>query len=1105
MGRNRTAWRAKVYADLVRPANGAGMSNARVRQAIDVELGLYAMARWQPSGAAKEVWALLPGYDFRPQEDGRPAVNSSIRWLIGALKAERDWTAALEAYQQFPEHLRMFEVKDVDLPAVRRALSEATDREHHYAAALAAAPEHRSHSTPLAEPDTAYRFGVNGQEHQVVLPSWLVPTAGGGHRPRRRRRVTITWGALERTARWMDTVDSGQDRTRNWHRRITDVQLHVRESGGLRRARRLPVVDLVHLVGMPAVGKTTLLTILAVWAARHRSRHTMTVVLGDVVSVLDMVGDLNFYVPGAAAPILGASTRGQHLRQLHRPADPLAVGLDLLNDDRLRWVSTACTMQGLLPLTAPFALADAPCKGKLRLVGTSDQDPGQSTGSRRGPESCACPLFFRCGRQEAPRALVDAPIWVSTAPGLLHCKVPVQVIDTGQRYLELAWERSDVIAFDEADRVQIQLDQAFSPTQTLTGPGQEAWLYEVKGLFDQHNRSSRGKHLTTSATVREWSVGIERAAVLTARLHALMGAHRYVREWLSESYFNEWRLGGKLAAELAGLPLDPVSSDGPCEADTRRESAYRRWMVVLRDWLTKPAARFSAGSEDLRVLLAIASRGFDDTDEITSNLVDWLGTLTETRSMGKESRKRLAVRFHVTMTVALLAQELDKLTRYVWEVESEMGADSMSTSLVHRPAAEYLPLVPESPMGNLLGFQYREEEGGHPDQLGTLSFFRCSGIGRSLLLDLPHLFGSQGPGVLLLSATSWAGNSPRYDVQVPVSGVLSSKAADRIPLDEHIVLEYLPSSVTGPDGVRRDVKVSGKRGQARADALTELLAALCTAKSALRGPRPSALEEIRDRLDPGRRRLLLLVGNYREARLVHEQLVHLRPEWAGQVLHLVPDDDRGTHHWDPGSLTRGRVSSLARHEDAWILITPMLAIERGHNILNSEHVAALGAALYLVRPHLHPEDLSYHIETMNRWGVEEIRSGFPSAGLPEAGLAERATTFRRIAHRRWTDLLEDPLRYALTEPDSPERRAMDWTNIPPLNQIAGRQLRGAASAQIYFCDGAFDPSADDSILLGMYHALDEAMSGPAADVATPLYRPLRHALRTLLEKHRGHV
>lgn len=411
-------------------------------------------------------------------------------------------------------------------------------------------------------------------------------------------------------------------------------------------------------------------------------------------------------------------------------------------------------------------------------------------------------------------------------------------------------------------------------------------------------------------------------------------------------------------------------------------------------------------------------------------------------------------------------------------------------------------------MGNLLGFQYREDEHGSADQLGTLSFFRCSGIGRWLLLALPGLFRGAddkepGPGVLLLSATSWAGNSPRYDVQAPVTGLLASHSADAVPAEERIVCTYLPTRLTGPDGQAYDHRVSGKCGDDRMHALSDLLTDLCTAQPGLRGARPSTLERIRDELEPGRRRLILLVGSYEEARQAHRKLAETRPEWAEQIMHLVPDDDRGTHHWAAGALARSRVSSLARHDGVWILITPMLAIERGHNILNDDHVAALGAAFYLVRPHLHPEDIGYHVESMNRWGIEEIRAGFPSAGRPDASLGERARMFQRIARLRGTERLAESLRYTLTVEDSAERRAMDWTNIAPLNQIAGRMLRGASRARIYFCDGAFAPHSDDSALLGMYRALDEAMSGADADVADPLYRPLWHGLRNLLEKYRG--
>ncbi|MEV6683808.1 hypothetical protein AB0N28_00400 [Streptomyces sp. NPDC051130] len=495
MARDRSEWRQKLVKRLVKAAQEAGATEAELRRALTVEFGLYALSVWAPQGAARDVWALLKGFDFRPAGADAPGMNSSLRWLIGELKKDQDWYEALEAYETFPEHLRLFVVKDRGCPPVQRLLSDGPERLEVYAEALARPPEHRREPVMLAEAETAYTFSADGTRYRVRLPRWLVPSPCAGHGGRRsRRRMRFNWASLLATAKKMDAVDAAAGRHCKWFGRIRDLQLHLRGPHGLRPARRLRIEDVLHLVGMPAVGKTTLLTVLAVWAAGHR--YTMTLVLGDVIAVLNMAGDLNRYAPGSAAPILGASTRGQHLRQLHRPPDPTTVGVELLRDERLRWVSTACTMQGTLPdLTAPLALGDAPCFRRLELL---PDEQGTSKKATRG--RCACPLFYGCGRHAAARALVDAPIWVATAQSLLHCRVPAQLTDESKRYLELAHERSDVFAFDEADRVQIQLDEIFSPSQTLAGPGKDAYLDEVRPLFEQHNRANHGKHLTTSST-----------------------------------------------------------------------------------------------------------------------------------------------------------------------------------------------------------------------------------------------------------------------------------------------------------------------------------------------------------------------------------------------------------------------------------------------------------------------------------------------------------------------------------------------------------------------------------------------------------------------------
>lgn len=1095
MARDRSSWRSKLIQELRKPAKSMGVERGELSRMLAVELGLFALEQAAPGEPAGDGWALLFGYDVRNPSCRRLLLPGSARWLIGELKSERGWREALETYRRIPQGLRLYDIADVAVPGARRVPSHAATRADAYADALSRTPEHHADETELATAETEYQLpGSAG--HTVVIPADVIPAPTAQHDlHRRRRKVRFTFSALEKTADDMDRIDAARGKDNNWRGRVDDLRLFLRTGRGLRKARRLTVEDLVHVVGMPSVGKTTLITVAAVNAARRG--HTLTIVLGDVVSVLNMVQDLRLY--GAkAAPILGTATRGRHLQQLHRPADPNDLGLGLLRDERLRWVSTACTLQGLMDLTEPLRIDEAPCS--RGLVEKTDA----TAATAASPDPVACPLFYSCGRHEAARELVEARIWVATPPSLLHCRVPTQLTEVSLRYLELAWIRSDAFLVDEADRVQIQWDQAFSPSQVLAGPSDEAWLDEIRPRFDQHVRHTHGKHLSVSRPVRDWSIEINSAGILVARLRVLLASHPHLREWLrQDGYFNEWRLAVRLSTEIARRP---DTGPNPDPAGVLDDLCQKQWLESFREWIDKPAARYTGTDPAVAFLRDITARGYDSPAEAAKETRAWLEGLPDIQIAHLVDVERLAVRLQVTTVIALLAEKLARLTDACWEVESETGLESMSTPLVFRPPREYLALVPDAPMGNLLGFQYQEREDAPADQIGTLKFFRCTGIGRWLLLNLPRLYSEDsapGPGVLLLSATSWAGNSPRYDVQAPVSGILTSQIGDQVSLDERIVMHYLPVKVADAHGVDHDVRVSGAFGQQRIAALTALLAGLGKARTGLRGPRHSRLEEIRDGLAAGRRRVLLLVGSYREADEAYRALLKMRPDWDGQVMQMVPDDDSGTHYWSTGRIARGDVWSLAGHDGVWLLIAPLQAIERGHNILNDQHIAALGAAFFLVRPHLHPEDLNYHVQSMNRWAVEEIRHGMPSAGPPTMPLGKRARLFRDLAHRRWLDQIEESLRYSRTERDSPARRAMDWTNIVPLNQIIGRMLRGGATAQVYFCDGAFAPAESNSPLLGMYRALDHAINGPDSAIATPLYAAPHHALKTLLEKHRA--
>jgi hypothetical protein len=256
------------------------------------------------------------------------------------------------------------------------------------------------------------------------------------------------------------------------------------------------------------------------------------------------------------------------------------------------------------------------------------------------------------------------------------------------------------------------------------------------------------------------------------------------------------------------------------------------------------------------------------------------------------------------------------------------------------------------------------------------------------------------------------------------------------------------------DKENRPITVSGAKGHGRAIALKEMLNQLAQL-SGLGGP--SRLEVERNQLPEGRQRVLLLVGSYQQAKFAQEHLETLRSDWRGQILRLVPDDDEFDSQWrnNESSLQRNLVDKFAKTE-SWILIAPLMAIERGHNILNEEDKAAIGAAYFLVRPHPRPDDISYAIHSINRWAIEHYANLEWLTDNCENGLLTLdrvGNTFRDAAYKRWRYLLRLPMIYS-TLPHN-EREAVTWNQLVSIWQVIGRLIRGGSPARVFFCDAAF--------------------------------------------------
>lgn len=757
-------------------------------------------------------------------------------------------------------------------------------------------------------------------------------------------------------------------------------------------------------------------------------------------------------------------------------------------------LSTACPLDALRGLDAaePLRFADAPCGGlhpanqraakEESSVERATRELKQARGARRdlpGAENPgaedpdaelrnphACPLWSACPRHSATRDLVDALIWVANPASLVQTAVPRQLNAERLRYLELACLRSDIMIVDEADRVQMQLDQMFAPSATLVTTGPESWLDQLQ-THEIAELSRQGRLQLSDQDVERWSAALDVVGSVADRLYAMLIGDQQLRQWVQIDYFSAWTLQEKLL-----YAWYPTRSGSPDE-----DSAQENDVAVGQDTGAGPEiedeAELYEDEEGIGARTANvggcakspwASRrkevndlfdAFRDdplgdrgpyetaTDELARLTHDLLHTLSgqhtrkRTRALldtllkGAPGRQQRAVpapdkdkpkapedipfsetwlelnaqRLEFTLLLAALHQRLDRVT-FLWpQVEAALRLDPGGHELTRRPPLDYAPLLPEAPMGNVLGFQYLlDERGKRRDsegrRTGTLRFFRCAGVGRELLLSLPELGTgpgphAEGPRVLLMSGTSWAGTSTRAHVLAPVQAVLKPQ-----PKELRSIRETVFRTAFQYDDAGLPIRLSGQDPERRGDILRLLVHKLGRpGRGGGAGPLQRELAHIPDER---RRRALLLVGSYREASAAADMLDEI-PRWRGRVRVLTADDAElesaiegeypaGGPMARADAVRRGDLASFADDPDAEVLVAPLLAVERGHNILTApqrpgeERVAAFGTVLFLVRPHPAP--------TTFPWPSS------PSTTGPRASCAT-SPAFRRARSANW--------------------------------------------------------------------------------------------------------
>ncbi len=1049
----------------------------------EVELGLYLLSYVLPDVPVQSLWVLMAGYDFPLADlqslsaDQRRCIGT-VRHILLHFKSARRWQDALEQYRNVDERFRLYEIDEALEHCTHRTPSVCSDREELYERLMHHALPHTTHTIQWAIVGQTYLCFDRHKQTQVAIPADLpLPLPPSGHLLHGRVShppLIVPWGELLSTAQWMDEESERRQLSpRHWRATLHRVRLRVSsdENSPFLPTEGVHFEQTKHFVGMVSSGKSTLMDVLAVWAARN-GRH-ITLVVGDVMAVFDRV-QLFIHLGLKVAPLVGSSNRRKHRNRLHRVLFAQRTTHPLLQQHvGFDYTSSACLLDGLREgARRPFQMDPQPC---LHLALPSEEEEAEEStrgtvdggGDKRN--TFACPFYNVCPYHQAQRDLVDASIWVGTPASLVYTYIDSQLNPDRLRFIELVYRRSDLIVVDEADRVQVQFDHLFSPSLTLMSRGRESWLGSLQEKVAAEV-SREGLAQFQYEQVNNWDKALRYADGALHNVYAFLLTKPALQTWIEKErdYFSGLTLLEKLTIDLSGVPIEQGKS--PFDHHLFQEF-WHPFSTFLDDPLGEKKDNNHELADLARQIVAVHDR------RVEQRLSEWIQKQPIIPLEAYEVQD-YAIRLGFALMLEVLSNRLDALMRDWKEVEVILGLEGRSSALFYSPPEDYAPLLPDAPMGNILGFQYLRSTQNLKDP-GELRFFRCMGVGRWLLLHLHDIFAADniaGPHALLLSGTSWAGTAPGYHVQLPVTGVLLAPDQEVKAINTssfQLSLQW--------NRQRQPISISGKQGLARTHALEEMLHELSREDKVGETRLPSVLEEKKSMLPEGRQRVLLLVGSYVEAEHAHRFLLKQRPDWEGQTAYLVPDDAEFESEWHGNGdlLHRGLVDQFAR-TGAWLLIAPLLAIERGHNILNDEKMAAIGAAYFLVRPHPRPDDINYVIHSINRWALEKMQdrswllSKYQEKPLP---LNQIGHAFRRAAFGRWRQLLRQPLKYSTLNPYA--RKALVWNQLVSIWQVIGRLVRGGCPAEVFFCDAKFAPrtanlSDDDettSLIMGMKEVL----------------------------------
>jgi hypothetical protein len=1062
------------FASLVKEVKGHLMTVEVSKDEVDdiaktilkVEAAAYGLMQLLP----EEMWTfeqlsyLYSGTYlslFQNFSDRQMRIWSNLKILLPSWKARSIVTNLCEEYFSLQVPQTLLHLLRNEERMIWKNLTQYPDRTSYYEQLLTGIVPHVSSNRSIAQHNVVTKFKDIHQEISFKIPEYIhsseIREIDTDYLP--KEVLSVTKEDLLESAKKLDNLELEilGEYKHQWCKRIKPI-IFNECTKSKKRTDILFLSGTQHWVGTLSAGKSTIMDLLAFHL--YENKKVTTLIVGDVATALKKV-DYFQSLGIKAVPIISYRQRKRHVHEYMQTMDESFMSLRNFQKPAMRYLSDICIIQE---------------KQELNLEG-----PPPCFNMRQNNKVTICPYFFRCPYHHAYHDLSEADILIATIQGLVYSEMPSALAGIRMRMFEYVYRRTSLILIDEADRVQSQLDAIFAPEEEIAG-SQTSWLEQLHKKINEQLYKS--KLSLRKPTIDKWNRALQNAMSAVYLAYSLLQQERDIYTFVGKQYFTSYKL-------LKQFTLSLLNISG-------KDEKYQENPLFKRIWKDFNDFVLSYQKEDygflyseklekkpsLKLLKSITNQLIQDDEESSVLIREWLELTSKRFNLTLQNRRLLEKKLRFALTILLLEKYLFYLVQHFDTIQSEfedMDIDNM-LSIFQGTPKDYDGLLPVSPTGIGMGFRYESEEHAYAKG-GILKLVRIIGVGRYLLTHMDKFFypldGKKGATVILLSGTSEAPFSSKYQIQLPVSYLIEKN--EEVQTKIEVIFEPLYKPDFDP------IIISGKKDDERDWELKSAVASL---------KRNNIIERELELASEGRKRLLIVVGSYEEAAMVGKEM---RNVFDRKDIYYLTNQNSAS--LEEGVWPRQKVASFSKSNGV-ILVAPLLALERGHNILStvdSMQVAAFHTAIFLVRPYPRPYDMSRLINRLNAYIMNELSK----VNTKDYNIKEQMLNQRKAAYAIQKEILlnERGFRYL----DNIERKYLIMDLFVSVWQLTGRLIRGNVPAKIILCDGSFAPetvigNADDyttSLLVAWKEEIVRFAKRDNYFILQKLYHPIMDGLQNL--------